>query len=61
MLSKSRLNRRLHNISESNWMCLFQVMSQTFKELNPDREDILDSFPVPVCDKIRISRCKIYS
>ena len=42
-------------------MFLFQVMSQTFKELNWGQEYILDSFPVPVCDNIRISKCKIYS
>ncbi len=41
-------------------MLLFQVIAQTFKELNPDREYIIDSYLVPVCDNIRIDRCKIY-
>ncbi|MBC6481590.1 MAG: hypothetical protein GDA56_31385 [Hormoscilla sp. GM7CHS1pb] len=41
-------------------MLLFQVIAQTFKELNSGQEYIIDSFPVPVCDKIRIDRCKIY-
>ncbi|MBO1348698.1 MAG: IS982 family transposase [Hormoscilla sp. GUM202] len=63
LLSKSRFNRRLHNIGEPIWMLLFQVRAQTFKQLNPGQECqeyILDSFPVPVCDNIRIDRCKIY-
>jgi hypothetical protein len=37
-------------------MLLFQVIAQTFKELNPGKEYILDSLPVPVCDNIRINR-----
>ena len=54
LLSKSRFNRKLHNIGEPIWMLLFQVRAQTFKEVNPGQEDIIDSFPVPVCDNIRI-------
>ncbi|MBC6472295.1 MAG: IS982 family transposase, partial [Hormoscilla sp. GM102CHS1] len=42
-------------------MFLFQVRAQTFNELNPGQEYILDSFPVPVCDNIRIDRCQIYN
>ncbi len=61
LLSKSRFNRRLHNIEEPIWMFFFQVIAQTFKELNPGQEYILDSFPVPVCDNIRIDRCQIYN
>jgi len=29
--------------------------------LNPGQEYIIDSFPVPGCDNIRIERCKIYT
>ncbi|MBO1347259.1 MAG: hypothetical protein EBE86_007615 [Hormoscilla sp. GUM202] len=61
LLSKSRLNLRLHKIDETTWMCLFQAMAQVFKELNPGQEYIIDSFPVPVYDNIRIDRCKIYT
>jgi len=61
MLSKSRLNRRLHKIDETIWMCLFQVIAQSFKELNQEQEYIIDSFPVPGCDNIRIARCQIYT
>ena len=61
LLSKSIFNRRLHNIGEPIWMFLFQVRAQTFNELNPGQEYILDSFPVPVCDNIRIDRCQIYN
>ncbi|MCO6452891.1 MAG: hypothetical protein J5I90_19060 [Caldilineales bacterium] len=58
MLSKSRFNRRLHRIShliES----LFAVLAETWKALNAENRYSLDTFPVPVCDNIRISRCRI--
>jgi hypothetical protein len=60
MLSKGRFNVRLHTLSQEVWMCLFHILSVTFKELNKEQEYIVDSFPVPVCDNIRIGRCQIY-
>ena len=60
MLSKGRFNVRLHALPEEVWMCLFHVLSTTFKELNEEQDYIVDSFPVPVCDNIRIRRCRIY-
>jgi hypothetical protein len=60
MLSKSRLNRRLHAISEGSWLGLFALLAEAAKRLNPDQEYIVDSLPVPVCDNIRISRCHLY-
>lgn len=60
MLSKSRLNRRLHAIPPEMWQALFSVLAGAFKAMNPTQEYIVDSFPVPVCDNIRISRCKLY-
>jgi len=59
MLSESRLNRRIHAIDGSVWENLFCILSETFKETNKGQEYIIDSFPVPVCDNIRISRCAI--
>jgi hypothetical protein len=60
MLSKSRLNRRLHAIPEEVWLSLFDLLAQVFKQTNPQQEYIVDSFPMPVCDNIRIRRCKLY-
>ena len=59
ILSKSQFNRRLHRISEL-FLQVFLVLGQAFKELNTSSEYIIDSFPVAVCDNIRISRNKIY-
>jgi hypothetical protein len=60
MLSESRLNRRIHALDDDIWGTLFTVVSETFKNRNIGKEYILDSFPVPICDNIRISRSKIF-
>jgi len=60
IISESRLNRRLHAIDYSVWKSLFFIISEIFKKRNQGREYILDSFPVPVCDNIRISRARIF-
>jgi hypothetical protein len=59
MLSKSRLNRRLHRI-EPTLLTVFEVLGQAWKQLNPDNVYSIDSFPIPICDNIRISRSKLY-
>jgi hypothetical protein len=61
MLSKSRFNRRLNSISDSVWQYVFNIIATIFKNNNTSKEYIVDSFPIPVCDNIRIKRCKIYS
>lgn len=58
MLDKSRFTRRLHNIEELLFTLFFQV-GLHFKKLNVNSEYVLDSFPVSVCDNIRISNCKL--
>lgn len=60
MLSESRLNRRLHAIPEFLWGALFQSLASTCKLSNPEQTYCVDSFPVPVCDNIRIDRCRLY-
>jgi len=60
MLSKSQFNRRLHAIKLHIWEDLQQLTSTVFKQLNESQEYAIDSFPVAVCQNIRISRCKIY-
>ena len=60
MLCKSRFNRRLHQIPEALWQGLFALLSQLHQQMNPDGEYIIDSCPVPVCDNLRIRRCRLY-
>lgn len=60
MLSKSRFSRRLHRIKEL-FIMLFDLLGTLWKTLNTDAVYVIDSFPVAVCDNIRIPRSKIYS
>lgn len=60
MISKSRFNRRLHAIDPCLWQRLFALLAETFKRSRPDQTYVVDSLPVPVCDNIRIKRCRIY-
>jgi len=60
MLSESRLCRRIHAVDDYVWETLFHITAETFKSRNAGQEYITDSFPVPVCDNIRISRSKIF-
>ena len=59
MLGKSRFSRRLNRIGPLFVAC-FQMISQAWKQVNPEDIYAIDSFPVPVCDNIRIARAKIY-
>ena len=58
MLSKSRFNRRLHQIRDLIVDLFFQL-SALIKELNISSEYSIDSFPVHTCDNIRIIRTKL--
>ena len=59
MLSKSRFLRRLQRIRPL-LLTLFQVLGETWKELNRESIYVLDTFPIPVCDNYRIPRAKVY-
>jgi Transposase DDE domain len=59
MLSKSRLNRRLYGV-EPMLLTLFEALGQVWKQLNSEAVYSIDSFPISVCDNIRISRSKLY-
>jgi hypothetical protein len=53
-LSVSRFNRRLHKLSD--W---FELILAVLTELNCKGDTfIIDSMPVPVCRRVRASRCK---
>jgi Transposase DDE domain len=58
MLDKSAFNRRLHKLSPT-LEALFYYLAEAFKKLNLESRYVIDSFPVEVCDNIRISRSKI--
>ena len=60
MISKSRLNRRLHAIELGLWRGLFALLAEFFKRRNAERAYAVDSLPVAVCDNIRIRRCRLY-
>jgi DDE family transposase len=58
MLSKSRFCRRLHRVADLT-LSLFEQLGLVLKQVNASTQYLLDSFPVPVCDNIRIRRCRI--
>lgn len=58
MLDKSRFNRRLHQVSELVFS-IFCQLGHEIKSMAGASEYVIDSFPVAVCDNIRISRCKL--
>jgi hypothetical protein len=60
ILSKSRLSRRLHRL-KNMFVALFHLLGNIWKTLNADAIYVIDSFPISVCDNIRISRAKLYS
>jgi hypothetical protein len=59
MLSRSRLNRRLHRLDELS-LTLFELLGQRWKALNTESMYIIDRFPVAVCENDRIPRAKLY-
>lgn len=58
MVDKSRFCRRLHRVSELV-ISMFFEMSQHLKDIAGASDYVLDSFPVAVCDNVRISRSKV--
>ncbi|GEA25566.1 hypothetical protein MiAbW_00102 [Microcystis aeruginosa NIES-4325] len=58
MLEKYRFNRRLHALSAFIYELQHQI-GQIWREVTNQTEYLLDSFPIPVCDNIRISRCRL--
>lgn len=60
MLSKSRLNRRIHNIPDDIWEKMLEFSHQYSSCCHYGKDFIVDSFPVSVCRNIRISRCRIF-
>jgi Transposase DDE domain len=59
MLSRSRVNRRLHRLTDL-FVMLFDLLGCTWKQRNAESTYVIDSFPVVVCDNDRIPRVKLY-
>ena len=55
MIDKSGFTRRLHGLQQQ-LLALFTALGQSLKQLNTGCRYMIDSFPVAVCDNIRISR-----
>jgi hypothetical protein len=58
LLSRSRFSRRLVRLSDLIQK-LFHQLGSVLKDLHWESRYVLDSFPVALCDNIRISRCRI--
>lgn len=58
MLCKSRFSRRWHRLFLP-LLDLFDYLATILKSLNSSSEYMLDSFPVAICDNIRISQSKL--
>lgn len=58
LLSRSRLSRRITRLTDLIH-CLFHQLGNALKSLHWESRYVLDSFPVPVCDNIRIARCRL--
>lgn len=58
MLSRSRLSRRLHRLTDLLDI-VFHQLGSILKDLNWESRYLLDSFPVSLCDNIRIARCRL--
>lgn len=58
-LSRSQFNRRLHRVSHL-FRELFERLAHHWKQSGEEDVFLVDSFPVPVCDNIRIDECRIY-
>ena len=57
-LDKSGFTRRLHALTDT-LLALFATCSQVLKALHIEARYVIDSFPVAVCQNIRIPRCKL--
>lgn len=58
MLSRSRFARRLHS-AQSLLEQVFEQFAERHKQANWQKLYLLDSFPVAVCDNVRIKRCRL--
>jgi hypothetical protein len=58
LLSRSRFSRRVTRLIDLIQL-LFHQLGDALKHLHWESRYILDSFPIPICDNIRIKRCRL--
>lgn len=58
LLSRSRFSRRMNRLTDLIHM-LFHRLGSVLKDLHWESRYLLDSFPIAVCDNIRIKRCRL--
>lgn len=58
LLSRSRFSRRITRLTDLIHGLIHQL-GQVLKDLHWESRYVLDSFPVPLCDNIRIGRCRM--
>jgi len=58
LLSRSRFSRRVNRLADLIHL-LFHRLGGVLKDLHWESRYLLDSFPVALCDNIRIKRCRI--
>jgi len=58
LLSRSRVSRRMNRLADLIHL-LFHRLGGVLKDLHWESRYMLDSFPVALCDNIRIKRCRI--
>ena len=56
--SRSRFSRRLNRLMDLIHL-LFHQLGTVLKDLHWESRYLLDSFPIPICDNIRIKRCRL--
>lgn len=58
LLSRSRFSRRLNRLADLIHS-LFHKLGSILKDMHWESRYLLDSFPIAVCDNIRIKRCRL--
>ena len=58
LLSRSRFSRRVNRLADLISQ-LFHQLGAVLKDLHWESRYLIDSFPVALCDNIRISRCRL--
>ena len=61
MLSKSQLNRRLHNVKKELWEAVLEALAIEFAKCNVEDEFIVDSFPIYACKLARQNQTKLFN
>jgi len=59
-LSASRFCRRLAALPQGAWQMVFGLLSQVYVEHNPEDIYAIDSYPLLVCQNVRINRCRLF-